>query len=301
MKNLIKNIIIIISVIILAGCDDPAPIELVNNNDEVNIDIINPEPNSFVITGYDSTGITNPIPVKKSVISLSGIKNTIKGKTFYKGYGEAVFFDTTQPVFIQADSLRLIGYKTLKFGKVRFGIDTAKVVPFRLKYRENYTIKDTLLGVKYVIKYGPSILPSINKLPYGKNIKVVFRNKYDKQTELTVKLPEEIIGRINVSGSKDKGNLKINLSWNRGFLGNDEIIVGGILKNRKELIPLFRIKNFRENNFVIPNSFIKKILERDYDAIVFSFIRKIRKSNSTSRLGDIYFASQSIHNIWIVF
>ncbi len=301
MNKLIKNIVILVIIVVITGCDDPAPIELVNNGKEVNIDIINPEPNSFVLTGYDSTGITNPIPVKKSVISLSGIKNTIAGKTFYKGYGEAVFFDTTQPVFLRGEKLRLIGYKTLKFGKVKFGNDTSKIVPFRLKYRENFVIKDTVIGIKYVIKYGPSIIPTINKLPYGKNIKVKFRNKYNKLTELTVKLPSEIIGRIKISGSKKKGNLKINLNWNKSSLGKDEIIVGGILKNGKGLIPLFRIKNFRENNFIIPNSFIKKILEKDYDAIVFSFIRKLRKSNSTSRLGDIYFASQSIHNIWIVF
>jgi hypothetical protein len=36
-----------------------------------------------------------------------------------------------------------------------------------------------------------------------------------------------------------------------------------------------------------------------FEYIVFTFLRKIRKSNSTSRLGDIYFASQSIHNIWV--
>ncbi len=302
MNNLIKNIVILIFIIIVISCDDPAPTELVNNNDEVSVDIINPQPDSFVITGYDSTGITNPIPVKKSVISLSGIKNTIKGKTYYKGYGEAVFFDTTKPVYINSGNIkRLIGYKTLEFGKVRFGIDTAKIVPFYLKYRENYQIKDTLLGVKHVISYGPAKIPSVNRLPYGNNIKVLFRNRFDKLTELTVKLPEEIVGKIKITGSKEKNNLRINLDWNKGSLGTDEIIVGGILKNRKELIPLFRIKNLKDNSFVIPNSFIKKILERDYDAIVFSFIRKIRKSNSTSRLGDIYFASQSIHNIWIVF
>jgi hypothetical protein len=298
MKYLIKNIVLTLILLLFnVSCDDPLPTELINNEEEVDIAVINPEPNSIVITGYDSTGITNPIPEKQSIISLSGIKTTVNGRTFYKAFGEAVFYDTSKPVFINQN--KIIGYKTLEFGKVKVGKDTAKIVPHLLKYRENFVLKDTLVGVKHIISYGPSLLPSGNKLPYNKNIKIEFINKNGSPSLLFIKIPEEIKGRMNVTGSRAKNNLKIDLSWNHSFTGSDEIIVGGIIQGSRELEPLFRLKNFKKNKFTIPNSLIKQILSGNYSSIVVSFIRKTRKTKPTSRLGDIYFASQSIHNIWI--
>ncbi len=144
MNYLFKNIIsAFILLAFISSCDDPIPTELTNEKDEVEIEVINPEPNAIVITGYDSTGITDAIPEKQSVISLSGIKTTINGRTLYRGYGEAIFYDILKPVFINQD--RLIGYKTIIFGRIKVGNDTAKIVPHFLKYRENFVIKDTLV------------------------------------------------------------------------------------------------------------------------------------------------------------
>ncbi|MCP5061142.1 MAG: hypothetical protein GY936_01595, partial [Ignavibacteriae bacterium] len=260
MNYLFKNIILaVILFAAILSCDDPIPTELTNEKDEVEIDVINPEPNAIVITGYDSTGITNAVPEKQSVISLSGIKTTINGRTFYKGYGEAVFYDTSKPVLINQD--RLIGYKTLIFGRIKVGNDTAKIVPHFLKYRENFVIKDTLVGVKHVIKYRTALTPSGNLVPYDENIKIEFRNLEGSPTSLTAKLPEEIIGKINVTGARAQNNLTIGVSWNQSLTGEDEIVFGGILSGGVELIPLFRISRFRNNSFVIPNSFIKDILD----------------------------------------
>lgn len=306
MNTLYKNIAIIVILLLFNFCDDPLPIELTSKEDEVEINVINPEKDSYVITGYDSTGITDAVPVQKSVISLSGIKNTIGGTTYYKGYGEAIFYDTSKAVY--SASNRLIGYKTLEFGMVSFDNIPAIIVPHYLKYRENFQIKDTLVGVKHIITYRKVLSSDKLNFPYNKNVVIKFVNIPFSPSLLTVRLPDEIIGKLTTRGSREQNNYEIILSWNESsinpndFTGtfSDEIIVGGILGNREELVPLFRVTNMKTNRFVISNSLIKEVLSSgEYDYIVFSFIRKIRKSNSTSRLGDLYFASQSIHNIWI--
>lgn len=288
----------------LYACEDPAPIELLNTAEEVEINIINPEPNSFVFTGYDSTGITNALPVNKSLISLSGIKNTINGKSYYRGYGEAVFFDTTKPIFNSMN--KLIGFNTINFGKVKFGNDTARVIPYFLKYRENYVTKDTAIGFKHIIKYDRVITSDLFNFPFNKNLNIQFVDQIGNASLMTIRLPDQINGNLIVEGSKEEKNLKISVKWNKSFINpnnisgeiSEEIIVGGISEN--ELIPLFKLSKFRENQFDLPNALLKQVLDSgEYNYLVFSFIRKIRKLSSTSRLGDIYFASQSIHNIWI--
>ncbi|MEE9429628.1 MAG: hypothetical protein V3V16_01230 [Melioribacteraceae bacterium] len=300
MKYLIPNIILALLLLLtFVRCDDPLPTELINNEEEVEIEVINSEPNSIVITGYDSTGIVDILPRSQTVISLSGIKNTINGRTFYKGNTEAIFYDTTKSVFAQEN--KFIGFKTFENGRVKVGDRIARLVPHFLKYRENFEIKETLVGVKHVILYENTLLPNVNKLPYNENIRIEFKNRFDHQSSFVARLPKEIIGKINVIGNKEKNNLKIDIIWDNNFTEQDEIIVGGIIKekDRREMIPLFRLKKFRKNNFTIPNSLIKQILAGDYSSLVVSFIRKTRITKPTSRLGDIYIASQSIHNIWI--
>jgi len=300
-----RNITFLFIFALLLSCEDPAPIEIVNEEEEVEVEIINPQPNSIVITGYDSTGITDEIPENESVISVSGIKNTINNVTYYKGYGEAVFFDTTKPVFIAPE--RRIGFATLDFGSVKFGSVTANVEPYILRYRENYIIKDTLLGVKHTINYERVLLPQQNNFPYNKNVNIEFKSQQGRSSLMTIRLPKEIKADIQVTGSRLQNNLKITLTWENdgnsspiSGIKTEEIIVGGILESRDELIPLFRLSRFNSNRFVLSNSFVEDVLSSgEYDFIVFTFLRKIRKSNSTSTLGDVHFASQSIHNIWI--
>ncbi len=308
MFSLIRNIVLVVFFLLLNSCDDPAPTEIINNEEEIEIDIINPEPNSYVITGYDSTGITSETPQGESVITLSGIKNTINDFTTYRGYGEAIFFDTTKAVYNQSN--RLIGFKTFDFDKVRFSNKRSKKVPYILKYRDNYIIKDILLGTKHSLSYKSSVSLHNSDFIYNKKINIEVINNQGITSLMTLRIPDEITGKVKIEGSIKEKNLKIILNWNKSRLNTnlsaekntDEIIVGGVKRLGEELVPLFRLKKLNTNKFTIPNSLVEDILNSDeYRFIVFSFLRKIRKSNSTSRLGDVYFASQSIHNIYIRF
>ena len=299
-----KYIITIILLVSVFACEDPAPIEI-SNEEDVEISIVQSDPNSYVITGYDSTGIIDTKPAAASIITISGIKNTFGNTTIYNGYGQAVFFDITKPVLNIENTL--IGYKTLNFRTVTFNDQEAKIEPLTIKYRENFTLKDTLIGYKNTISYRRVLTSQNHDFPYNQQMRIKISDQDGISNELNFRLPDEITGKVELTNDKLKRNQDIILSWNENTsnsLANgeiaDEIIIGGIPKLRDELIPLIRFSRFRQNQLEIKNSLLKEILLSDkFEYLVITFLRKIYKLNSTSRLGEIHFASQSIHNIWI--
>jgi hypothetical protein len=306
MNYINKYIITIVILVSVFACEEPGPIEISNLSDEeVEVSIVQSDPNSYVITGYDSTGIIDEKPTAASVISISGIKNTIGNATIYKGYGEAIFFDISQPV--QNLENKLIGYKTLNFRSVTFNDQKAIIEPLRIRYRENITLKDTLLGVKHSISYRRVLTPQNHDFPYNGQMNVKIFDQDELSNELNLKLPDEIIGKVELTNDKLKRNQNLILTWNNNLINSltdtdysDEIIVGGINKIRDELIPLIKFKRFRSNQLEIKNSLLQEVLSSGkFEYIVITFIRKIRKTNTTNRLGEIHFAAQSIHNIWI--
>lgn len=292
MKSLIKYCFFVIVILFVLSCEDQMPIELVddgNSAEQYDVDVITPEPNSAVFTGYDSTGITNSIPLKSSVISVSGIKNSYKNITVSKGYAEAIFYNTDQP--IKTSFGETIGFKTLLFGKVTFNGDSARVVPKRLFYRDNGKVKDTLVGVKHIL--------ITDKFPYNSSINFHFDFFGVKPFLQTIKTPPEITANIKVTGSRKNNDLRVELGWNSAPKGEVILIIGGLLSGRKEIIPLLRVKSIKTNRVVIRNSLLQKIPFEKYDGIIFTLVRRFQFSISTIRLGDIYIASQSIHNIRI--
>jgi len=92
---------------------------------------------------------------------------------------------------------------------------------------------------------------------------------------------------------------RITLSWNNSDIGNDEVVIGGILNSRDQIVPLFRVRGAKNNHFVLPNELIRQIPYNEFRYLVFTFIRKIIAKPNNNSLGEIYLASQSIHNIWI--
>ena len=306
MYSVFKNNVIIFLLITIIACDEPIPIEIKSSEEEVELTIVNNDPSSYVITGYDSTGIIEENAYGASVISISGIKNTIGKITVYKGYGQAIFFDTNKPVLNLSD--RLIGFKTFRYGSVKFDNKIATVLPYYLRYKDKSVIMDTLVGVKHVITYD-KVLSAINHdFPYNSNVTIEITDDVGNSNLLNIRLPAEIVGKVEIIGDNINKDQAILLSWDQYNANYDdldgiiavEIIVGGITQDRDELIPLFTASRFNSNRLEIKNSLVKEVIASGrFEYLVFTFLRKIRKSNSTNRFGEIYFASQSIHNIWI--
>lgn len=307
MYLLYKKILSLTLLISLFACEDPAPIEIINTaTKDAEITVVNPDPTNYKITGYDSTGIVEEQISEKSIISISGIKNTIENVTIYRGYGEAIFFDKNKPVLNINN--RIIGFSTIDNRSVKFNEQNALVKPLRIRYLENGILKDTLVGIKHSITYRRVITPQNHDFPYNNNINIEITDDVGISNNLRLKLPDEIFGKVELIGDEKRGTKGLLLSWNKSQLSNvlaegildEEVIVGGILKTENELVPLIRLRQFTSNKFEIKNSLIKDIISSDrFNYLVFTFLRKIRKTNITNRLGDIYFASQSIHNIWV--
>ncbi len=302
-----KKILSLTLVISFFACEDPAPIEIINTApQDAEITVVNPDPANYKITGYDSTGIVEEQILEASVISVSGIKNTIENVTIYKGYGEAIFFDKDKPILNVNN--RVIGFSTKDTRSVKFNGQNALVEPLRIRYVENGNLKDTLVGIKHTITYRRVFIPQNHDFPYNNNFDIEIIDDVGFSNNLRLKLPDEIFGKVELIGNEKRGTQGLLLSWNESQLSNvlaegildEEVIVGGILKNKNQLVPLIRFRQFTSNKFEIKNSLIKDIVYSDrFDYLVFTFLRKIRKTNSTNSLGDIYFASQSIHNIWV--
>ena len=203
---------------------------------------------------------------------------------------------------------RIIGFSTIDDWSVKFNEQNALIKPLRIRYVENGILQDTLVGIKHTISYRRVFTPQNHDFPYNNNINIEISDDLGFSNKLGLRLPDEIFGKVELIGDKNTGTQRLLLSWSKSQLSNvltqgsfdEEVIVGGISKVRNELIPLIRLSRFTSNSFEIKNSLIKDIIASDrFEYLVFTFLRKIHKTNSTNRLGEIHFASQSIHNIWI--
>ncbi|MBK8943873.1 MAG: hypothetical protein IPM32_01260 [Ignavibacteriae bacterium] len=298
MNELNKYLTSIIISIFVISCNEPAPIELINN-DESNdvIEIINENPGSYTLTGYDSTGVIEENSFDKSLVVYSGIKNTYNNLTRFSGYGEAIFIDNNQP--IKNSENKIVGYKTIDFGKVKFNNHPARVIPYSLKFLDNFKLIDTLVGVKNVLYHKRVLLQSVLNFPYNSNIPLSFTDQNNKETISIMKIPNQISGKISVTGSRETEDFEVSLEWNNENSGEVQIIIGAKRNINDELTPFFRIKNPNKNRIVIPNNLLRQILKTNYKYLIFTFVKKIIEKPTISNLGEIQFAAQSIHNIWV--
>lgn len=293
-----KYLILFPILLALITCQEPAPVELVNEQEvTTELEIINESPGSYSVTGYDSTGVIDEVTYDKSLVLYSGVKNTLNKLTRFSGFGEAIFINSSEPITNSNDNI--VGYKSIDFGEVLINNHKTEVVPYSLKYYDNFSLVDTLVGVKNVLYHRGVSFPSLLNFPYNKNIPISFKDKNGRETLMVMRMPEEIVGDIQVKGLNDEENFELSISWNPSDFGTVDIIIGTRQKITDSLNPLFRIKNPSRNTLVIPNNLIREILRTDIKYLIFTFIRKVIEEPQINNLGDIYFASQSIHNIWI--
>jgi hypothetical protein len=305
--NSIKTYLLLsIIMVIVASCDDPIPIEISNEiEEEAEITIVNSEPASYVITGYDSTGIIDEEAKTFSLISFNGIKNTFDKITYYKAFAEAVFVDTSKPILNSSN--RLVGYNTVDVSRVKFNDQPAIKLPFYLRYRDNFVERDSLVGTRHARLYNAVLRPENLNFRYDSELSVTIESEEGNVSNVNLRVPREIVGNVTATEGRGVRKKRIFLSWNRLHANpnsqgdyTEEIIIGGKYNNRNELVPLLRLRRLKSNIFEIPNSLVEDILESDqFDYLVFSFLRKKTIRNSVNQLGEIRFATQSIHNIWI--
>ncbi|MCX7798607.1 MAG: hypothetical protein N2249_08280 [Melioribacter sp.] len=294
-KNLFK---IILLLIVIVSCKEPAPVELTNNFSEKGWQV-NPISNdvdaNLNVSGFDSTGITNPFINKSTVITITGVRNTNFGNVQSEGYYYATFNDKSKPVKVKNG--KLIGFKTKSYLSVKFNNYEAIRVPNIVKYMDKGVIKDTVLGIKYFAKQRMmGHLGQMQGFPFSSKVSLIVSESKNSYVQLEIATPAEIVGKISFEENSKK-NFTLILDWNAQKDDNVEIILSKSRELSDSIEPLIKISGNEKGKVKIPLSIIEDILRGPRKIIVISFIRKIVKEINNNLLNDTYIVAQSIHNI----
>ncbi len=296
MKKLLIYLFIVSVGLVLLSCDKPAPTELFDDSQEAEYEILGKDTNDeFYSNGFDTTGVTQDLQELPNLIAISGIKVTdIHGNTDEFSFAQSIFFDRTKKIFSPGG--RFLGFKSIIPGVVSFDNRIARVVPFRIRYRENGTLNDTTLGNKYILFSGRR--GGMDDFHYRHDSFMNFRINifFGEQVSFDIPTPAEITGNVEILGSRRNDDLRALLHWNRGNTRDITIVIGARLRDRDMIMPLYRVRTRDDGSLLIPPRFINKIPFQEFDRIVFTFIRRFEKTVDTNG-GDLRVSSQSIHSI----
>jgi len=289
MKSLIKYFLLLFLIGSFLGCNNPQPTALIEDDDPIEIEVLtkNPaEPTSF---GIDSTGLNDNPARFTNVITVAGIKQTIRGISFKSSFAQAAFFDKTKPVF--GLNGKLIGYSTLTPGNVFFSNQKAERRQFRIRYGVN---KDTSLGLRYVL-HRRGILGDPFNFDFNSNINFRFVPDISSAVSFDIATPPEIFLNYRLAGSKSNKNLNLLLEWNAGNVKNFEILISIIDDPRNIVFPLYKIKTADDGKFVMPKKLLEELAAR-FDKLEFTLTRKFEKQQG-SGIAELIVVSQSINSI----
>ena len=289
MKSLIKYFLLLFLIGSFLGCNNPQPTALIEDNDPIEIEVLtkNPaEPTSF---GIDSTGLNDNPARFTNVITVAGIKQTIRGISFKSSFAQAAFFDKIKPVF--GLNGKLIGYSTLTPGNVFFSNQKAERRQFRIRYGVN---KDTSLGLRYVL-HRRGILGDPFNFDFNSNINFRFVPDISSAVSFDIATPPEIFLNYRLAGSKSNKNLNLLLEWNAGNVKNFEILISIIDDPRNIVFPLYKIKTADDGKFVMPKKLLEELAAR-FDKLEFTLTRKFEKQQGTG-IAELIVVSQSINSI----
>lgn len=302
MKTKIIYISILLVSFLIFGCGDPAPTQLVeagptdNDNQNLIIESIPDDPSTIDYSnGYDSTGLPEPVLKYANVVNLCGIKNTIGNATQYKGFYSAEFKNLNDTIL--AGNGRLLGFRSMYYGRVFFGGDSAFALPRKVKYKIGERIVEVPAGFFHILSlYRP---PEMKPFPYNSAVELRIEPLIGQAANHTIYTPPEITGNLLISGSRQSGNLKVRVTWNPSQAGTTEVILGGRIRGTDKYYPIFKIKAPDSGMLKIPKGLLESFPYYRFDKMMFTLIRKYEFRNQVNNLVSNYIVSQSIHNIII--
>jgi hypothetical protein len=298
MKKTKLYLLIISLCLIYFGCDKPAPTELIQDpsEDQLEIEIVTKDPEDpSSSNGFDTTGVTTDYKRFTNFILVNGTKVTAGPFTEEVLFAQAVFFNKQFPVF---NNGILIGYNTVTPGILKVNNFTAKLLPFKVKYRRGGINADTTLGLHYVLFNRGRRHNNDFLFNYGSTINFNFSPFIGTPVDFNFLTPPEVFASVNITGRRIAGNLRAVVEWNSSDLNKIDIVIGGIRGNSHNTIPLFRIRTHDDGKVIIPFSLLNKIPQNTYNKLVFSLIRKIEYLHNENNT-ELFLLSQSIHTIII--
>jgi hypothetical protein len=298
MKKLLTYLFISASILFLVSCDKPAPTQLVDDvNNEFEVEVLNKDLDNPFSSGTDTSGITQDLTGITNLISVSGIKITNENRTSEFSLAQAMFFDKLSPIkYLDG---RLLAYKTIIPGRIKFNGTEAHIVPYSIRYREGGFPKDTLVGNKYLLYNIFGGFPDPFYFSYNSSVSFEFIPfGVGSNTSFTINTPQEISGNVSLSGSKNSRDLQATLKWNLGGIKKVSVVISLIRPNQKSSIPIYRMKTKDDGDLRIPERYFNQLPLEKFEKIVFTFIRSYESYHSSGN-NELLVSSQSIHSIAI--
>lgn len=285
----------------LGSCQEPSPLELKDDSsggdDKVEVEALQSVSEGVVYSsGYDSTGVVSSYSDASSIITVSAIKTTFKGRTARAALAQAVFRDKTQPVRLPNGTL--IGYRTHAPGVVSFDNVPARLSDLKVKFRYHSVLMDTLLG-KYYLLYKKEGRGDAFDFLFDSRMNFRLRLPGGEAVQTEIQTPSEISADVVASGSQEKHDLAFTLKWNAPAIRGEkiDIVIGGVRKGREESSALYRISTSDDGSLVLPGYLLSSFPFSLHEKLVFTFIRRKILENSSGQLNDSYILAQSIHNV----
>ncbi len=299
MKKIFVYSIILTGFFFLESCDKPAPTQLIDDTtNEFEVELLNKDiDNQYYTSGSDTSGITQDLTGITNLISVSGIKITSPKGTLNTSLAQAMFFDKTKP--INYSDGRLLAYRTVIPGTIKFNGTESHIVPHKIKYRDNGNPADTLIGFKYALYNIGNGDP--DPFYFGFNASVSF--EFDPilpgdNISFTIPTPPEIIGSVSLNGNRVNKNINASLNWNSRREGKVTIVVGLIRPGQLQSIPVYKLKTRDDGEMNLPPRFLNELPLEKFEKIVFTFVRSY-EGYHTNGGNELLVSSQSIHSIVI--
>jgi hypothetical protein len=298
MKKLLTYLIISASVFILVSCDKPAPTQLIDDtSNELEVELLNKDLENPYSRGTDTSGITQDLIGITNLISISGIKITNENRTNEFSLAQAMFFDKSKP--IEYSDGRLLSYKTIIPGTIKFNGTEAHIVPYRIRYREGGIPRDTLVGNKYLLYNIFGGFPDPFFFSYNSNVSFEFDPILPGgNISFNIPTPNQIDGIVSLSGNRSNKNLEATLRWNGIGEKKVSIIIGLMRPGQLQSIPVYRMKTLDDGELRIPGRYLNQLPLDRFEKIVFTFVRSYEGYRGSGN-NELLVSSQSIHSIVI--
>lgn len=297
--NYLKKISLLLIIgLFIYSCDKPSPTELIDGStqdDDIQVEVIAKDiEDEFYSNGFDTSGVS--LSQISSIISITGGKLTSFGQTEKYSIAQTIIYDKSNPVF--TSSGKLIGYKTIIPGTIRFNNLLTRLVDYRIKYRDSGQILDTLLGKKYVLYKGRGFFQDTFEFPYNSLVNFWFNPLVGPTVSFDIPTPVEVTGTVRMEGNRVQKNLTAILQWNGVDNPYFSIIIGAGKRNSRDVFPLYRIKTNDDGRLVIPSKLLLDISRDRFDRLSFTFVRSFdNRQNMIEQ--NVFVSSQSIHTIYV--
>ena len=297
MKNLLTITALFLSLLLISGCDKPAPTELFDDSSEDEYEVLNKNlDDQYYNSGVDTSGLGQDLRGLTNIISLSGIKITNNNETFNLSLAQAIFFDRSKPIYYSNGEL--LAYQTVTPGIIKFDNHFARTDSFRIRYRDKGATRNIVLGKKYILYSGIGGWLDPFRFRYNSSILFEFNPILFPLITFDIRTPREINGNVIMQGSRSSGDLQAILSWNALHDKRVTIVLGVIKHGHIFTIPVYRIRTNDDGNLVVPKQFLNELPLERFSKLVFTFIRSLEnyKDDGNNRL---LVSAQSIHSIVI--